>query len=90
MLSEDKIIAIYCFVDDLLKGIDHIEDSRRRVSDREVITTAIVSALYFGGQLDNGRHMMKMTGMIPICLIRVDFVEDCIDWNELFAAYFFR
>jgi len=37
------------FVDDLLKGIGHLEDSRRRVSDSEVITTAIVSALYFGG-----------------------------------------
>ena len=35
MLSEDKIISIFCFVDDLLKGIGHLEDSRRRVSDSE-------------------------------------------------------
>ncbi len=60
MLSEDKIIAIYCFVDDLLKGTGRKEDGRRKVSDSEVITTAIVSSLYFGGHSDNGRHFMKM------------------------------
>jgi hypothetical protein len=48
MLIEDKIIAMYCIVDDLLKGIGHQEDSRRKVSDSEVIATSIVAALYFG------------------------------------------
>ena len=62
MLSEDKIIAIYCFVDDLLKGTGRQENAGRKVSDSEIITSAIVSALYFGGHLDNGRHFMKMTG----------------------------
>ncbi len=57
MLSEDKIIAIYCFVDDLLKGTGRQEDFRRKVSDSEIITSAIVSALYFGGHLDNGRRL---------------------------------
>jgi len=47
MLTGDKIISIYCIVDDILKGIKHKEDSRRRVSDSEIITTALVSALYF-------------------------------------------
>ena len=36
-------------MDDLLKGIEHKEDNRRKVSDSEVITTAIGSARYFGG-----------------------------------------
>ncbi len=49
MLCEDKIIALYCIVDDLLKGIGHQEDGRRKVSDSEVMTTALVSSLYFGG-----------------------------------------
>jgi len=47
MLKEDKIIAIFCFVDDVLKKVDHSEDSRRKVSDSEVITTALVSTLYY-------------------------------------------
>ena len=45
MLTEDKIIGIYCIIDDILKGIGHREDERRRVSDSEIITTAVVSAL---------------------------------------------
>ncbi len=65
MLCEDKIIALYCIVDDLVKGIGHKEDVRRKVSDSEVITTALVSSLYFGGHQDNARHFMQMTKMIP-------------------------
>lgn len=33
MLTEDKIIRIFCIADNILKGIGHFEDSRRRVSD---------------------------------------------------------
>ena len=65
MLSEDRIIALYCIVDDLLKAMRHHEDSRVRVSDSEVITTAFVAVLYFGGHLDNARHFMHMQGYIP-------------------------
>ena len=53
MLCEDKIIALYCIVDDILKGMEHGEDVRRKVSDSETVTSAIVSALYFRGHLDN-------------------------------------
>jgi hypothetical protein len=48
MLSEAKIISIFCIVDDMLKACGHKEDIRIRVSDSEIITTAIISALYFG------------------------------------------
>ena len=90
MLSEDKIIGIFCFVDDLLKGIGHLEDSRRRVSDSEVITTAIVSALYFGGHLDHGRQMMKMTGMIPDMLDKSRFCRRLHKLEELIWQLFFQ
>ena len=43
----DKVISIFCLVDDILQGINHEEDKRRRVSDSEVLTTALVSAMYF-------------------------------------------
>ncbi len=41
-----KIIAIFCLVDNLLKQIERKEHPFRKDSDSEVITTAIVSALY--------------------------------------------
>ena len=73
MLSEDKIIALYCIVDDLLKAMRHREDSRVRVSDSEVITTAFVAVLYFGGHLDNARHFMQMPGYVPQMLDKSRF-----------------
>jgi len=90
MLSEDKIIAIYCFVDDLLKGTGRQEDVRRKVSDSEIITSAIVSALYFGGHLDNGRHFMKMTGLCPLMLDKSRFNRRLHALSELLFELFFQ
>lgn len=90
MLSEDKIIAIYCLVDDLLKGIGRQEDVRRKLSDSEVITTAIVSALYFGGQTDNGRHFMKMTGMCPSMLDKSRFNRRLHALDDFLFQLFFQ
>ena len=73
MLSEDKIIALYCIVDDILKAMHHREDSRVRVSDSEVITTAFVAVLYFGGHLDHARHFMQMQGYVPQMLDKSRF-----------------
>jgi len=50
MLLRDKVIAIYCLIDDMLKSVKHPEDVRRRVSDSEVIATAVISAMYFSGR----------------------------------------
>jgi len=73
MLTEDKIIGIYCLIDDLLKGINHQEDIRRRVSDSEVLFTAVVSALYFGGHQTHALHYVKQTGQVPLMLDKSRF-----------------
>ena len=41
MLLRDKITAIYCLVDDLLKACDHHSPAGCRCSDAEIITTAL-------------------------------------------------
>lgn len=48
-MLQDKVIAIYCLVDDLLKEMNHIEHKNRQYSDSQVIATALVSAQYFAG-----------------------------------------
>ncbi len=88
MLCEDKIIALYCIVDDLLKGIGHQEDGRRKVSDSEVITTALVSALYFGGHHDNARQFMKMTKLVPAMLDKSRFNRRLHQVSELLFSLF--
>lgn len=90
MLCEDKIIALYCLVDDLLKGIGHHEDSRRKISDSEVITTAIISVLYFGSHLDHARHMMKMTCLIPAMVDKSRFCRRLHALEGLLCMLFFQ
>ncbi len=89
MLSEDKLIALYCIVDDLLKEMHHYEDKKVRVSDSEVITTAFVSVLYFGGHLDNGRHFMKLKGYVPHMLGKSRFSRRLHRLSDFLLALFF-
>jgi len=89
MLSDDKIIALYCIVDDLLKGMHHYEDARVRVSDSEVITTAFVAVLYFGGHLDNARHFMQMQHYIPHMLDKSQFCRRLHRLSDVLLALFY-
>ncbi len=73
MLSPDKIISIFCLVDDLFIGIKHEEDKRRSVSDSEIAVTAIVSAIYFGGNQNHAIHFMKSHGHVPKMLDKSRF-----------------
>jgi hypothetical protein len=90
MLSEVKIIALYSIVDDLLKGIAHHEPLNRKVFDSEVITTALVAGLYFGGHLDNARGFMKMTGLVPRMLDKSRFSRRLHALTELLCSLFFQ
>ena len=49
MLTPDKITSIFCLIEDILIGIGHDDAPRRKVSDSEIIITAIMAAKYFGG-----------------------------------------
>jgi hypothetical protein len=66
----DHTTELYCIIDDLLKAIGHEEDPRRVMSDAEVLTTALVAARYFGGNLEHSRKFMKSTGLVPRMLSR--------------------
>lgn len=89
MLSDDKIIALYCIVDDMLKEMRHWEDASVRVSDSEVITAAFVSVLYFGGHLENGRHFMKMKGYVPCMLGKSRFCRRLHRLSDFVLTLFF-
>jgi len=65
---DDKIIAIYCLLDDFLKAQHHREDKRARMSDAEVMTTALVAALFFGGRLERARALLCAPQYIPSML----------------------
>jgi len=48
-MLQDKVISIYCLIDDLLKEMNHKEHNSRKINDSQVITTALVSAMFFRG-----------------------------------------
>jgi hypothetical protein len=64
-MLQDKVIGIFCLVDDMLKGIGHIEHKERKVCDSEIICTALVSALYFKGNQYHAINYMRSHNMIP-------------------------
>ena len=66
----DHTTIIYCIIDDLLKQSGHTEDVRCELSDAEVITTALVAARYFGGNLEHSRSFLRETGLMPRMLSR--------------------
>ena len=70
---EDKTIAIYSITEDILKAMNHCEDTRRIMSDAEVITTAIVSTMFFSGNYEKGRQFMADTGMVRNMLSKSRF-----------------
>lgn len=61
----DHTTALYCITDDLLKAVGHREDARSELTDAEVITTGLVAALYFGGNIERSRSFMRSTGLMP-------------------------
>jgi hypothetical protein len=61
----DHTTALYCITADLLKAAGHTDDVRCELTDAEVITTALVAALYFGGNVERSRSFMRETGLMP-------------------------
>ena len=59
----EQTVAMYCFLDDLLTLTRprwaRPADPRRRLSDAQVLTTALVAARFFGGNLVLGQRYME-------------------------------
>ncbi len=74
-MLQDKVIGIYCLIDDILKGIGHREHVERKVSDSEIIATAVVSALYFKGNQSNAIGYMRTHKMSPAMIGKSGFTK---------------
>jgi Transposase DDE domain len=69
----NKITLLYAILDDILKGIGHAEDIRTQMSDAEVMTTCLVSAMFFGGNHQKACDYMKDHHLIPDMLSKSRF-----------------
>lgn len=67
---DDKILVLYCLCDDVLNALHHQEDPQQRMSDAEVITTGLVAMLYFRGNFESARGLLRASRYIPHMLSR--------------------
>jgi hypothetical protein len=85
---DTQIVAIYCLCDDILKGLQHYEDKQRQMSDAEVMTTSIVSAVFFSGNMEKSRVFLQEHGYIPKMLEKSRFNRRVHKIAELFVVVF--
>jgi len=85
-----KTIAIYVFIDDLLKKLEHNEPENRNMSDAEIITTVLVSAIYFSGHHEKAMSFMKSTGMVAHMLSKSRFNRRLHLIRDLIVDLFFQ
>lgn len=63
----EQAIAIYCFIDDFLKTVGHKTDTHCKVTDAEIMTTALIAARYFYGNQTTARaYMQEQHGVVMI------------------------
>lgn len=65
---ELEVIEIYCAVDDLLKCMKIKDDIQVKMTTAEAVTVALVSARFFGGNIEKSRKFLKEHGYMPYML----------------------
>jgi hypothetical protein len=60
-----KIICIYCICHDFLTAFGFTDDPKCKMNSAEIFTVAIVSALFFGGNLAKTRFILKHDKFMP-------------------------
>ena len=82
------IVAVYTICDDLLISIGHRNHPQAKMSDAEVMTTALVAARYFGGNPQTASAVLKTLGYIPKMLGHSRFNRRPHQIPQLFQTLF--
>jgi hypothetical protein len=62
-----QIMTIYCLYDDMLKAFHHRDDPQCQMTDAEVLTTALVAALFYGGNFKRHVTFCKLKAIFQRC-----------------------
>lgn len=63
-----EIITIYCLCDEFVKAMRIHDDPQAQMTTAEVMTTALVAARFFGGNLESSREFLQEHHYIPAML----------------------
>src|SRR5512133_480767 len=89
-LMDTQIIVVFCLCADMLKSLHHYEDRQCRMSDAEVMTTAIIAMLYFKGNFCLASQYLYEHRYIPNMLSRGRFNRRLHRIADLFLTLFLR
>ena len=85
---DDKIIATFCLCDDLLKAMHHQENRQCQMNDAEIMTTAFIASLFFRGNHESARAMLKQHGYIPHMVSKSRFNRRLHRIKDIFIVLF--
>lgn len=85
---ELEIITIYVICCEFLQAMGHQEDKQCRMSDAEVMTTAIVAMLSFGGNYTKARKWLNNPQYMPTMLGKSRFSRRLNRISHLFVPCF--
>src|SRR5256714_12555399 len=85
---DDKIIATFYMCDDLLKAMNHQKNCKFQMIDAEIMTTAFIASLFFRGNHESARAMLKQHGYIPNMVSKSRFNRRLHRIKELFITLF--
>ena len=85
---DTQIITIYCLCDDMLKAFHHRDDPQCQMTDAEVMTTALVAALFYGGNFEKARDFLQTEGYIPAMLSKSRFNRRLYRLEPMFHSLF--
>lgn len=67
-MNSHVIVSVYVAIDETLKALGHVTDKRAQMSDAEVLTVAVVAALYFGNHQERSLCVLQQTGYLRVGL----------------------
>jgi hypothetical protein len=85
---ETEIITIYVICDEFLRAINHHEDNQVEMSDAEVMTTALMAVLKYGGNYAEARRQLADHRYIPGMLSESRFSRRLNRIGPLFVLLF--
>lgn len=87
---DTQIIVVFCLCADMLKSLHHYEDRQCRMSDAEVMTTAMIAMLYFKGNFCLASQYLYEHHYIPNMLSPSRFNRRLHRIADLFLTLFLR
>ncbi len=85
---DSQIVAVYCLCDDMLKALHHHDDPQCHLNDAEIMTVALVAALFFGGNYAQAQAHLSDYGYIATPLSASRFNRRLHRLKDLFVTVF--